>query len=210
MRETRSCWFQDKEHIMDLDPDTRAALVGAMPHLHKFAMSLCRNSDQASDLTQQALLRACANIDKFEPGSNMAAWLFTILRNEYYSERRKRHREVEDVDGVYAESLTLEPNQIASLEYDELSAALVELPTDMRHALILVGWDGVGYEQAAQTCNCAIGTIKSRVHRARRRLAEVLLIDRPSGRGKTRDQTAIRSEMCRSAAATAPDRRPAR
>jgi RNA polymerase sigma-70 factor (ECF subfamily) len=181
---------------MDLDLSTRSTMLDAMPHLHKFAVSLCRDFDRANDLTQQTLLRACANIDKFKAGSNMIAWLFTILRNEYYSEYRKRRREIQDIDGIYAESLTLEPDQIASLEYNDLRAALDDLPTEMRRALILVGSDGVGYAQAAQACNCSEGTIKSRVHRARARLAEALSIDRPSGRDKTRDRTAIRGETC--------------
>jgi RNA polymerase sigma-70 factor (ECF subfamily) len=184
-------WFQHKEHIMDLDPSTRSTLLDAMPHLHKFAVSLCRDSDRANDLTQQTLLRACASIDKFEAGSNMIAWLFTILRNEYYSDYRKRRREIEDINGTYAESLTLEPDQIASLEYNELRAALEKLPDDMRRALILISSDDVCYAQAAQTFNCAEGTIKSRVHRARARLAEALSIDWPHGRDKTQ-----RRQLC--------------
>jgi RNA polymerase sigma-70 factor (ECF subfamily) len=172
---------------MDLDLSTRSTMLDAMPHLHKFAVSLCRDFDRANDLTQQTLLRACANIDKFKAGSNMIAWLFTILRNEYYSEYRKRRREIEDINGIYAESLTHEPDQIASLEYNELRAALDELPDEMRRALILVGSDGVCYAQAARAFNCAEGTIKSRVHRARARLAEALSIDRPCGQDKTRD-----------------------
>jgi RNA polymerase sigma-70 factor (ECF subfamily) len=197
---------------MTLDPATRFAMLDAMPQLHRFAMSLCRDFDRANDLTQQTLLRACANIDKFMAGSNMIAWLITILRNEHYSECRKRRREVEDIDGAYAESLTLEPDQAASLEYNELCTALAELPSEMRRAFILVSWDGIGYERAAQACNCAVGTIKSRVHRARARLAKALSNDWPSGQGNVWERAAIRGETFRSATviALAPDLAPLR
>jgi RNA polymerase sigma-70 factor (ECF subfamily) len=132
------------------------------------------------------LLSACANIDKFQTGSKMIAWLLTILRNKYYSECRKHRREVEDIDGIYTELLTIEPDQIATLEYNELRSALAELPNDMRHALILVGAEGLSYQEAAQICGCAVGTIKSRVHRARARLAEALSINRSTGDTLTR------------------------
>jgi RNA polymerase sigma-70 factor (ECF subfamily) len=171
---------------MNLDLTTRHAMLGAMPHLRKFAMSLCRDVDRSNDLTQQTLLNACANIEKFRPGSNMIAWLFTILRNQYYSECRKRRREVEDVNGLYAESLTCEPDQIAVLEHNELRAALAELPDESQHVLILVGAGGLSYEQAAQACGCAVGTVKSRVHRARARLAKELSVDWPADGTSTR------------------------
>jgi RNA polymerase sigma-70 factor (ECF subfamily) len=149
-----------------------------MPHLRSFAISLCRDRDQANDLTQEALLRACANIDKFKPGSNMEGWLFTILHNHYCSEYRKRRREVEDIDGAYAETLVVQPEQIAHLEYEDLRTALAELPHEMQQALALITVDGVSYEQAARICNVSVGTIKSRVHRARARLATML--DQPA------------------------------
>ena len=104
---------------MDLNSPTQApthaAVLAAIPQLRAYALSLCRNSDQANDLVQEALLRACANIDRFEAGSSMIAWLMVILRNQYFSEHRKRRREVEDVDGIYAQSLIAEPTQIAHL-----------------------------------------------------------------------------------------------
>jgi RNA polymerase sigma-70 factor (ECF subfamily) len=167
---------------MDLDPSVYATMLAAIPRLRAFAMSLCRDPDQADDLAQEALLRAWANVHRFETGSNMSAWLITILRNQYYTEYRKRRREVEDVDGVYAQSLAVEPTQLARLEHEELRAALAELPDDVRRALILVGAEGASYEQVAQACNCSIGTVKSRVHRARARLAERLSVDRSADR----------------------------
>jgi RNA polymerase sigma-70 factor (ECF subfamily) len=192
---------------MDLDRSTRSTMLDAMPHLHRFAVSLCRDSDKANDLTQETLLRACANIDQFKAGSNMIAWLFTILRNEFYSQHRKRRREIEDVDGSYARSLTLEPEQLAALQYNELCEALDELPAELRRVFIFVSSDDVCYAQAARTFNCAEGTIKSRVHRARLRLAQALSIDWPSGQDKTPEGNcnARRSLPSPAVAARAPD-----
>ena len=149
----------------------RDVMLAAVPSLRAFAISLCGNVDRADDLVQEALLRALANLDSFEPGTNMSAWLFTILRNLFRSEYRKRRREVEDADGFYAESLTSLPDQSSHLEMDEFRRALELLPTDQRESLILVGASGFSYEEAAQICGCAVGTIKSRVNRARSRLA---------------------------------------
>jgi RNA polymerase sigma-70 factor, ECF subfamily len=152
-------------------------MLAAVPSLRAFAISLCGNVDRADDLVQEALLRAWGNLDSFEPGTNMSAWLFTILRNVFRSEYRKRRREVEDADGTYADSLTSLPNQTSSLEMDEFRKALEQLPPDQREALILVGASGFSYEEAAQICTCAVGTIKSRVNRARTRLAELLSVE---------------------------------
>jgi RNA polymerase sigma-70 factor (ECF subfamily) len=152
-------------------------MLAAVPSLRAFAISLCGNVDRADDLVQEALLRAWGNLDSFEPGTNMSAWLFTILRNVFRSEYRKRRREVEDADGTYADSLTSLPNQTASLEMDEFRKALDHLPPDQREALILVGASGFSYEEAAHICGCAVGTIKSRVNRARTRLAELLSVE---------------------------------
>ena len=128
----------------------------------------CRgNVDRADDLVQETLLRALANIDSFQPGTNMSAWLFTILRNLFRSEYRKRRREVEDTDGSYAETLKSHPEQQGRVEFEEFRAALAKLPPDQREALILVGASGFSYEEAAAICECAVGTIKSRVNRAR-------------------------------------------
>jgi RNA polymerase sigma-70 factor (ECF subfamily) len=155
----------------------RDVMLAAVPSLRAFAISLCGNVDRADDLVQEALLRAWANLDSFEPGTNMSAWLFTILRNLFRSEYRKRRREVEDADGSYAEALTSLPDQASHLEMDEFRKALELLPTDQRESLILVGASGFSYEEAAQICGCAVGTIKSRVNRARSRLAAILSIE---------------------------------
>src|ERR1700751_5917751 len=105
---------------MALDPEARASMLAAVPRLRAFALSLCRSADRADDLVQETLVRACHNIESFRPGSNMNAWLTTILRNHFYSEHRRRSREVEDADGARAATLMTLPDQIVSLERQEL------------------------------------------------------------------------------------------
>ena len=162
---------------MPMDESVRKAVLSAVPSLRAFAISLCGNVDRADDLVQETLLRALANIDSFQPGTNMSAWLFTILRNHFRSEYRKRRREVEDSDGHHAESLKSQPDQYGHVEFREFREALAQLPSDQREALILVGASGFSYEEAAGICGCAVGTIKSRVNRARTRLAELLHVN---------------------------------
>jgi RNA polymerase sigma-70 factor (ECF subfamily) len=162
---------------MNLDPSVRDAVLSAVPSLRAFAISLCGNVDRADDLVQETLLRALANIHSFQPGTNMSAWLFTILRNLFRSEYRKRRREVEDADGSYAETLKSQPEQSSRVEFEEFRGALAKLPADQREALVLVGASGFSYEEAAEICGCAVGTIKSRVNRARSRLADLLAIE---------------------------------
>jgi RNA polymerase sigma-70 factor (ECF subfamily) len=162
---------------MNLDPSVRDAVLSAVPSLRAFAISLCGNVDRADDLVQETLLRALANIHSFQPGTNMSAWLFTILRNLFRSEYRKRRREVEDADGSYAETLKSQPEQNSRVEFEEFRGALAKLPADQREALVLVGASGFSYEEAAEICGCAVGTIKSRVNRARSRLADLLAIE---------------------------------
>jgi RNA polymerase sigma-70 factor (ECF subfamily) len=147
--------------------------------------------DRADDLVQETILRALANIDSFQPGTNMAAWLFTILRNLFRSEYRKRRREVEDVEGKYADNMKSQPDQEGRIELQEFRAALAQLPSDQREALILVGASGFSYEEAAEICECAVGTIKSRVSRARARLAELLAIDSIDDFGPDRTTRAV-------------------
>src|ERR687890_1126386 len=115
---------------MSLNPNTRDEILAAVPSLRAFAISLCGNVDRADDLVQETLLRALANIDSFQPGTNMSAWLFTILRNHFRSEYRKRRREVEDGDGSYAETLKSHPEQYGRLELSEFREALSKLPDE--------------------------------------------------------------------------------
>ena len=155
----------------------RADIQATIPNLRAFAMSLTGNIDNADDLVQETLVRAFAHIDSFEPGTNLSAWLFTILRNLFRSEYRKRKREVEDAEGSFAATLSTRPEQTGRIEFKELQQALEKLRADQREAVILVGASGFSYEEAAEICGCAVGTIKSRVNRARIRLAELLDIE---------------------------------
>jgi RNA polymerase sigma-70 factor (ECF subfamily) len=176
---------------MSLDNATRDSILSAIPNLRAFGISLTGNVDRADDLVQETILRALKNIDSFEPGTNMSAWLFTILRNLFRSEYRKRKREVEDATGMYADSLKSQPEQATRLEFEELRAALDKLPDDQREAVILVGASGFSYEEAAAICGCAVGTIKSRVNRARNRLAEIMSIDDLDDLGPDRQTRAV-------------------
>ena len=162
---------------MTPDPAMRDALLAAVPSLRAFAISLCGQVDRADDLVQDTLLRALSNLHRFQPGTNLNAWLFTILRNLFHSEYRKRRREVEDPDGSYAGRLKVHPEQGSRLDFEDFRTALAKLPSDQREALLLVGAQGFSYEEAAAICECAVGTIKSRVNRARTRLAALLAVD---------------------------------
>jgi RNA polymerase sigma-70 factor (ECF subfamily) len=149
-------------------------LLTTIPSLRAFARSLGASADRADDLVQETLIKAWANQTSFVPGTNLKTWLFTILRNTAYSDYRKRWREVEDSDGSYAAGLVTQPNQIAHLDMADFKSALDHVPEEQREALILVGASGFSYEEAAEICGCAVGTIKSRVNRARQRLAATL------------------------------------
>ena len=176
----------------------KADLIAVIPNLRAFAVSLCGNPDRADDLVQETLVKAWSNLGSFVEGTNLPAWLFTILRNIYYSEYRKRRREVEDTDGSYAETLKSHPEQHSRVEFQEFRTALAKLPPDQREALILVGASGFSYEEAAAICDCAVGTIKSRVNRARTRLSELLSIEGADDFGPDRTTRAILSAGGRS------------
>ncbi|WP_397416374.1 sigma-70 family RNA polymerase sigma factor [Phenylobacterium sp.] len=152
----------------------REAIVGQIPALRAFAWSLCRNGADADDLVQDALVKAWANRHRFQVGTNLRAWLFTILRNTWYTQVVRRRRETPDPDGAHAETQIVEAGQPWSVAMTAMRAALQELPEDQREAIILVGAAGLSYEEAAEVCGCALGTIKSRVNRARTRLAILL------------------------------------
>ena len=158
----------------DITVDPRDEIVEHLPALRAFAMSLTRNSAIADDMVQDAVEKAWVNIDKFRPGTNMRAWLFTILRNTYYSNRRKAKREVADPEGVFVGQMSEKPAHDRHLQMAEFRKAFAKLPDEQREALTLVGAGGFSYEEAADMCGCAVGTIKSRANRARKRLAELL------------------------------------
>jgi RNA polymerase sigma-70 factor, ECF subfamily len=155
-------------------PEFRDGLLKALPNLRAFAISLTRDGDRSDDLVQDTILRAWNKRETFTPGTNLSAWLFTILRNAFYSEHRKRVREVEDPGGDQAARLTTAPDQVSKLELRDLQEALQRLRPDQREALLLVAAEGMSYEDAAAVCGVAVGTIKSRVNRARTQLAALL------------------------------------
>jgi len=152
----------------------REQLVEMIPSLRAFAWSLSRDGSQADDLVQDTLIKAWTNREKFQAGTNLRAWLFTILRNTYYSAIVRKRREVQDADGAMAARLTAEPSQDWRVAFTDLREALAKLPDEHREALILVGAAGLSYEEAAEICGCALGTIKSRVNRARAKLLTIL------------------------------------
>ncbi|GFE66115.1 RNA polymerase sigma factor [Litoreibacter roseus] len=154
--------------------DPRDEMLDHLPALRAFAMSLTRNSSTADDMVQDTVVKAWSNINKFQPGTNMRAWLFTILRNTYYSSRRKLNREVADVDGVFTETLSEKPAHDGHLHMQDFKTAFAKLPDEQREALILVGASGFSYEDAAEMCGVAIGTIKSRANRGRAKLTELM------------------------------------
>lgn len=151
-----------------------AEMLAAIPNLRAFAISLCKDRVKADDLVQEALMRALSNIESYKPGTNMKTWLLTILRNAYFTDRRKLKREIEDVNQEYALRLCIHPPQHGALRYSDFCKALDQLHDDQREALLLVAAEGLSYEDAAIICGCAVGTIKSRVNRARLKLAELL------------------------------------
>ena len=149
-------------------------MVALVPQLHTFARSLCRDGVRADDLVQEALMRAINNIQRFKPGTNLKAWLFTIVRNEHYSQLRRSKFEAHGVDIELLPEPSVPPDHDGKLELRDLNRALASLSPGQRTALILVSVSGFSYEEAAEICGCAVGTIKSRVARARETLLELL------------------------------------
>lgn len=155
----------------------RDDMLAAVPSLRAYARSLAHNIDDADDLVQDTLVRAISRIDTFEPGTNLNAWLFTILRNKFYSTWRKRAREFEDPDGLHAASLSWHGEQEGHLDFQDFLRAFAALNVDQREALMLVASMGLSFEEAAEIMGVAVGTAKSRVIRARARLARALFPD---------------------------------
>lgn len=154
--------------------DPRDELVEHLPALRAFALSLTREGASADDLVQDTIVKAWTNIEKFQPGTNLRAWLFTILRNTFYSARRKTKREVSDSDGLIAARQATRPEHDGRLAMNDFRTAFAKLPDEQREALILVGASGFSYEEAAEMTGVAVGTVKSRANRGRRKLAELL------------------------------------
>ncbi|MEL6736356.1 MAG: sigma-70 family RNA polymerase sigma factor [Pseudomonadota bacterium] len=158
-------------------------LLELVPSLRAFAYSLCGSHDRADDLVQDALVKAWAKQDSFQPGTHFKAWMFTILRNTYYSQFRRKKREVRDEDGEMSARLAVHPEQHGHADLTDMKIALVKLSDEQREALMLITAEGLSYEEAALICDCAVGTVKSRVNRARARLADLLGVSSASEYG---------------------------
>ena len=167
-----SATLNPKEQIVDYLPEMRA-----------FALSLTRNPTSADDLVQDSLIKAWKNFHQFQADTNLRAWLFTIVRNTFYSDMRKRKREFDCVDEAEVDLINTGQNADAVIEAMDFERAFSMLPDQQREALTLVGASGMSYDEAAELCGVAIGTIKSRINRARKKLAELLdydVMDRPA------------------------------
>jgi RNA polymerase sigma-70 factor (ECF subfamily) len=161
---------------VDLDNDKafKRELVGLIPHLRAFARTLCGDPAAADDLAQDAMLKAWDARASFQMGTNMKAWTFMILRNQFYSEKRRSWRQSQLDQEAAERTLVAADDPEAPVALDELRLALRSLPDEQREALVLVGAGGFAYEEAADICGCAVGTVKSRVSRARRALQAAL------------------------------------
>jgi RNA polymerase sigma-70 factor (ECF subfamily) len=167
---------QQKPRAPDPDRDKafRLELEGLIPHLRAFARTLCGDPTAADDLAQDAMLKAWDARQSFEMGTNMKAWTFMILRNQFYSEKRRSWRQSQLDQEAAERTLVAVDDPEAPVALDELRQGLGMLPPEQREALILVGAGGFAYEEAAAICDCAVGTVKSRVSRARRALQGIL------------------------------------
>ena len=149
-------------------------LVGLIPHLRAFARTLCGDAAAADDLAQDAVMKAWDARSSFQMGTNMKAWTFMILRNQFYSEKRRSWRSTQLDQEAAERTLVATDDPASPIALDEMRLALGMLPSEQREALILVGAGGFAYEEAADICGCAVGTVKSRVSRARRALHGIL------------------------------------
>ncbi len=152
----------------------RDALVQSIPSLRAFAISLCHNRTEADDLVQETLIKAWNGLNSFEEGTNLKAWLFKILRNNFYNDLRKQRQRNDYARSTDELQFIVPPAQDKKLEFADLVEGLRVLPADQREALILVTVENMSYEEAAAICECPIGTIKSRVNRARARLEALM------------------------------------
>jgi RNA polymerase sigma factor (sigma-70 family) len=163
---------------MNMDVRTNELLMPdvleSIPALRGYARALTRNSHDADDLVQDTLTKALANIDRFEPGTRLRAWLFTIMRNTFFNQVQRRRRESTGDADCVSGAVTVEATQESLIYYNEVMAVVQRLPVQFREMLILVVMLGERYEDAAVICGCAVGTVKSRVNRAKQMVAEML------------------------------------
>ena len=159
------------------DTGAQTLLISTIPNLRAFAISLCQDPSRADDLVQETLVKAWSNLESFEMGTNFKAWVFTILRNTYFSEIRNRQREAEDADGAQAGRLYDLPGQQVAMEFADFAKAFGSLRYDHKEALLLIGAEGFSYMEAAEITGVPEGTVKSRVNRARAALTKLLGLD---------------------------------
>jgi RNA polymerase sigma-70 factor (ECF subfamily) len=155
-------------------PSFGSQLVVQIPYLRAFAISLSGSYSVADDLVQDTLMKAWSHSGSFQQGTNLRAWLVTILRNTYFSQFRKRAREIQDTDGFYSEQILVKGEQESKLQMNDVQRALDKLAPEHREILLMIGVAELSYEEAAQILDVAVGTVKSRLNRARAKLAEHL------------------------------------
>jgi RNA polymerase sigma-70 factor, ECF subfamily len=160
-------------------------LTALIPHMRAFARGLCGDMTAAEDLAQEALAKAWSARNSYQPGTNLKGWVFTILRNQFYSEKRRSWRNIALDQQKAEQTLVAIADPTATLWLDDVRRAMQLLPDGHREALVLIGAAGCSYEEAARMCGCPVGTVKSRVSRARGQLAEILA-------GKTLPKDAVR------------------
>jgi RNA polymerase sigma-70 factor (ECF subfamily) len=162
------------EYLHHAETFEQAELVALVPHMRAFARSLCRDRAQADDIAQEALASAWGSRATFTPGTNLKAWVFRILRNQFYGDKRRSWRLTQLDPTVAEETLVAVSHPTAALELDDVRRAMLELNDEQREALILVGVAGLPYDEVALIVDCPLGTIKSRVSRAREQLLRIL------------------------------------
>lgn len=189
--------FRERDEVVmsqptfdEMSSEMKTALLESVPHLRAFARSLTRNRDQADDLVNDTIVRAIAASNQFTPGTNFRAWVFTILRNLFYNQGRRGKARFSSIDDLNVDEPATIATQEASLEFCDFRRAFWQLPDHHREALILVGASGMNYEDAAKVCDCQVGTMKSRVSRARTELRRMLDEDAiETKRGETKPIT---------------------
>ena len=172
-------------HGEALSVEIRAGMAAQMPGLLRFALSLTKDRSQADDLVQETLMRGWRSRHTYQAGTNLGAWLTMILRNTFYSYHRRRIHEVEDPEDRHAGAMSIDPAQEDGLHLRDLQAALAQLSAEHRETLVLVVLNDLTYEEAAVAMGCKVGTVKSRVSRARERLTHILGLE---GQGLERHQ----------------------
>ena len=184
-------------------------LVALIPYLRAFARSLERNVAAAEDLAQDAMLKAWTARDSFTPGTNMKAWCFMILRNQFYSNKRRSWRSTALDPEVAEQALVAADNPTDALAVADVRRALYDLPDTQREALILIGAGEMSYEEAAEICGVAVGTIKSRVSRARTALKDILEAEPSAGRRRAAPAGQALEDIMKDVARLAGRSRPA-